>query len=286
LARESAVVEAVANCPDWIGYWSDASIWSTTQIPDNGKPPGVTYEVVVPPSGCFSVYLDVSFTVDQLSMGRQGYWDGAKDKAAKVRADRVSLVVLKDADIDEFVLTNSKLEVGGTASAGYSDGWFLTNSKLKTGSYRQGGLTQSRFEGSSLQVEDTFSVDGYSWAQLDGTSLQTGTLELGGALSLLNSSRVQVKGDYRQGSARSSLGVSLGDSDIEINGDAYLGRYLWAWLSEEGAPAIGREFTLMRCTGTIIGTWTDVDLPELPPDRAWSLIYGPRSVSLRVVPAA
>jgi hypothetical protein len=231
--------------------------------------------------------LDVSFTVDQLFMGRQGYWDGAKDKAAKVRADRVSITVLKDVYIDEFVLTNSKLEVGGTASTGTDNGWLLSSSKLKAGNYSQGDSTQAWFDQSSLQVEDTFSLGPYSWAELDGTSLQTGTLELSGELKLLNGSRVQVKGDYRQTERQSAaLGIALGDADLSISGDAYLGGLLWAFLSEEGVPAIGREFLLFRCTGAIIGTWSRVDLPELPPDRAWSLIYGPQSVSLRVVPAA
>lgn len=287
LAREATVVQSVAHCNGGVGTWSDASIWTPMQVPDNGKPAGTTYEVSVSGLYCFGVVFDVSFTVDQLDFSRQGYWDGAKDKAAKVRADSVSIRVLRDAWIRELVLTNAKLEIGGTAWPGHSDGWFLTDSKLKAGNYFQDGYAASSFDQSSIQVDNAFTVGQWTWSLLDGTWLQTGTLDLVGALRLRNGARVQVGGDYHQDTwAYSSLGVSLGDTDIGVNGDAYLSGNLWASLSEEGTPAIGREFTLLRCAGTIFGTWTDVDLPQLPPDRAWSLTYGQHAVTAKVVPAA
>ena len=145
-AGAETVISSVADCHSsgGTGFWSNPAIWTPMQVPDNNRPHGTTYDVVVPAYNCVGMYLDLSVTVNQLLM-RSGYWNGAKQKAPKVSAHGVSLTVLRDARIDELGMTNGKLDVGGTTWIDHSDGWVFTDSKLKTGNYTPGLLHADAF---------------------------------------------------------------------------------------------------------------------------------------------
>jgi hypothetical protein len=291
LARAGSVVSSVADCQavGGFGRWSDPAIWSPMQVPNNGRPAGTTYNVVAPGTGCLGIFLDATvITINQLSMEPLGYWDGAKDKAAKIRADGVVMNVLNNADIDELGMTNGKLTVGGTATVGISDGWFLTDSKFKAGNYHQAGFALASFVRSPIQIDDTFLVADYAWAELERSTLDTQTLELSGVLSLVDGSTVSVGGDFSQlrGELWGLLGIQLGGgAGLSVEGDVYLDGGLFCSLKDGYVPSLGEEFTILRYKGFLNGSWAGVEVPQLPAGLAWSLVFGKQAISLKVVPA-
>jgi hypothetical protein len=135
-------------------------------------------------------------------------------------------------------------------------------------------------------ASNTFEVAEYAWAELDQTTLETQKLDLGGSLSLRESAKVSVKGDFEQ--RRDSWGGSLslqlnGRTDFSVDGDVYLDGALSGWLSDGYAPSVGEEFPILRYKGSIIGNWTEIDLPQLPAGLDWSVIVGKQAVYLKVI---
>ncbi len=275
------VVSSVGCTPGGMAYWSNPAIWTPMQVPDNGRPPGTTYDVFVQ---CFIIDLDMSFTVNQLSM-RFAYWNGQKPPQTNARG--VSITVLRDARITGLTLANGKLTVGGTTLIDYLDGWTIKESKLKTGNYIQDSNTWASFSRSTIDVSGTARINGLAGAQLSETALETQQLELlGGNLSLQNGSTVKVKGDYIQSGAPASLRFHLnGSASFTVEGNAQLGGGISGLFTDGYVPTIGEEFPLLRCKGSITGSWTTAWLPPLPAGRTWSFVVADRTVSLKVVAA-
>jgi hypothetical protein len=286
LAGAETVVSSVGYCSQGVGRWSDPTIWSPRQVPDNGMPKGTTYDVYIPDGNCEGVLLDVSATVNEVSIGLHGaYWDGAKDKAAKVRAHGVSLTVLRDCKIDELGMTNGRLDIGGVAWPSHRAGWFLTDTKVKARTYRQDFSAQARFVRSTIDIEDSFFMTEDAWAELEQSTLETQKLELSdGGLLLGDGATVKVKGDFEQrGGFR--LGLQLdGRTNFSVAGGVVLGGELYGWLSDGYVPAVGDEFPILRYKGSITGNWTAIYLPQLPAGRAWSVVTAKQAVYLKVVP--
>ena len=282
------VISSVADCTSvgGVGRWSDPANWIPMQVPDNGRPQGTAYDVVVG-YGCLSMGLDISVTVNRLFLGA-GYWNGAKQKAPKVSANSVSLTVLGDARIDELGMTNGKLDIGGTTWISGSDGWILTDSKVKTGNYRQDFFTVVRFARSTIETSGNFLVTDFAYTELVQSTLETRDLELStGALSLRDRATVKVKGDFKLGPGfASGLRLQLNShTDFTVDGNVFLDGTLSGWFSDGYVPSLGEEFPILRAKGSVIGNWTNISLPQLPAGRAWSLIIADRTAYLKVIPA-
>lgn len=279
-AGTETVISSVANCNSTLGHvgrWSNPVIWSPMQVPDNGRPPGMTYDVQVPPFTC-TMLMDVSVTVNQLFITND-YLSGAT-------ANGISLTVLGDARIDNLEMANGKLDIGGTLGMSRY-GWRLTDSKVKAGHYVQTSSTLASFARSSVEINGNSLLRDYSLAQLAQSILETHELELqDGALYLDDGGSVKVKGDFRQGGQLSVLRLQLnGHTDFTVDGNVILGGGFSGWLSDGYVPSIGEEFPILRGKGSIIGNWSNVNLPQLPAGRGWSLIIADRTAYLKVIPA-
>lgn len=282
------VISSVADCGPLGGsaWWSNPAAWTPMQVPNNGRPQGTTYDVVVPGHNCLTMYLDVSVTVNQLFLG-MGYWNGAKQKATKVSANGVSLTVLKDARIDELNMTNGKLDVGGLLWISDSDGWVMADSKVKTGSYRQDSFTVTTYRNSIIETAGKFLVADYATAQLTQSTIETRELELlNGSLLLRDGATVKVKGDFKQQGTYAGLSFELnGRTNFTVEGNAQLGGSVSGSFSDGYVPSIGEEFPILQCKGAISGSWSTGWLPQLPAGRAWSVSVAGHTVYLKVVAA-
>ncbi len=287
-AAIETVVSSVADCRPvgGIGRWSNPSNWVPGQTPDNRKP-GVTYNVSVPGDACLSMILDVSATVNELTMAA-GYWSGSTEKrAVKASAAGITLTVLKDARIDELGMTNGKLAIGGTLWLGSANGgWQISSTQIKSQDLREDGFAAAHFSTTSIDVARRALITEYAWTELTDSTLETADLSLvNGALSLAKGSTLKVKNNFDMNSA-SWLGVLLDGSPVfTINSSATLAGTLQCWLTEGYIPAIGEQFTILTSRGSLNGNWNNILLPQLPPDRAWNVINNNQSVLLRVIPA-
>lgn len=285
LAGSSTTISSMGDCTPvgGAGRWSNPANWVPMQVPDNGRPPGTTYDVVVP-GNCLGMLLDTSVTINSLNMWG-GFWDGSKQKPLKIHADSTSLTVINDCRIDDLGLTNGKLTVGGRTWMNNSAGWVLRDSKVKTRDYFQDFFTQASFSRSTLEVAGRFTSADFAWTLLSQSTLETQDLDLMGALSLDHGAVVKVKGDFKADD-HAAISILLNAStDFTVNGNAWLAGGLGGRFTAGYVPAPGQEFTILRAKGAITGSWSNIFLPQLPAGMAWQLVVAPRVAYLKVIAA-
>ncbi len=274
------VISAVADCRllGGYGYWSNPALWTPMQVPDNGRPPGATYEVSIPRAICPTIYLDLSVTINSF-WTMDGFFASDK-KPTKLRGNNVSFTVLRDARIDELNMTNVKFDIGGLLWISSNDGWILTDSKVKAQNYRHDGYTQNNYLRTAIETAAKFVVADFASAELRQSSIETQDLELSnGSLSLFEGSTVKVKGDFSQAGDYSVLRLD-GRMPLSVDGNARLGGTLYAGFPDGYHPSVGEEFTILRCKGAISGNWTLYN-----PGGTLQLVTDDHTVSLKVVAA-
>lgn len=281
------VISSTADCHalGGTGRWSNPASWTPMQIPDN-RQPGVTYNVTVSGLYCLGMILDASVTINELTMSA-GYWGGSREKkAAKVSASGVSLTILKDARIDELGMANGKLDIGGTAWVSGSDGWVVRDTQVKARDFVIDGNPGVSFDRTAIDIARSTLITEFAWVGLSETALETGDLYLGSALSLGQGASIRVKGNYEMNGPYSSLGILLdGRTSFVVSGNATLAGSLNCWLEDGYVPYIGEQFTILTVRGSINGDFSRLALPQLSPDRAWSLFKNGQWLVLKVVPA-
>jgi hypothetical protein len=134
-------------------------------------------------------------------------------------------------------------------------------------------------------------LDGGGAATIDTPISGIRHLQLGGLvaseLRIGPSGTIEINDDFTQ-HANGALTVTLGFHSstaptLGVAGDATMSGTLAVELSNGFVPTQGSEFTIVTTFGVVSGEFSDVNLPMLPWNLDWELLYNVDAIVLRVV---
>jgi hypothetical protein len=143
------------------------------------------------------------------------------------------------------------------------------------GNYNYGGTTIFNNYGTFRKSGGAFP--GHSTLDKDTTFKNFGTTDIQTGLLVLNGTNSLAGGTLNFG-----IGASNNFGSISINGNARLTGTLSANLNNGYFPALSNSFPVVAY-GAETGMFTNLNLPLLPPGRAWRTNYGTTTFKLKVV---
>jgi hypothetical protein len=143
----------------------------------------------------------------------------------------------------------------------------------------------------SLQLDGTVNGNvNVNSGELSGDGTVNGDVSMGGNFNMADPVTFKINGNYAQSNG-GTLSIELdgtnpGTPDFDrllVSEQASLAGTLDIILGSSFIPAVGDSFEILTY-GSVSGTFTELDLPSLPPGDQWSESYGSDGLSLTVVP--
>src|SRR5438874_4640821 len=218
-ATDSAGAQTPAHWTGTTGNWTTAALWSGGVVPNNGVPPGSTYDAFLDAAGMYTVTLNSPIAVTNLTMN---------DASATLNATSSTLTIVNNLTLTAGVIQlSSATIVGGTlnGTAGVMRFSGSTNNILNGVTVANSAMIDMSQNGSLLQLQGGTSLAAGTYTLGQGSVLylnQTSTIGSGVNIAMARLTTLSAEGGHIVTLAAGSTVTVLGSQQATI-GTGFLG---------------------------------------------------------------